>query len=446
MIYAQAFYDDEPLSYGRTSPRMTNPTGPVEFVNVVCPLCGLGCDDLQVKIDGDTVELVDGGCAVSRRGFQQASLDKTPTSQIDGRGASLDQAVARAAEILRNARLPLLTGLATDVQGARAIVTLAQHCNGVLDHMYSPGLFRNLHVLQDTGWVTTSLTEVRNRSDLIVVAGERVFEQFPRLLERVLHPSHCLFRDSAPRELVLIGPWKPSNLPPELADWRPTIIPVALSAIGQIVGTLRAMIAEQPLHVCKAAGVEIHKLENLARRMQRAKYSTVAWAAGELDFPHAELTVQSLVELVRDLNRTTRSAALPLGGAQGGITAQQVCMWRTGQPLRSAFISDEPRHDSIRYDYRRLLAGGHADALLWLSSFVPYTPLPETEAPTIVLGHPNLSVVQTPAVYIPVGIPGIDHAGHAHRGDQVVVLPLRRLRESMLPPANEVINLITAAL
>lgn len=425
---------------------MTHSAAPVEFTNVVCPLCGLGCDDLRVKIDGKTVELVDGGCGISRRGFQQASLDKPPAPQIDGRAVSLDQAVAQAADILRNARLPLLTGLATDVQGARAIVTLAQRCNAVLDHMYSPGLFRNLHVLQDTGWIATSLTEVRNRADLVVVAGGRVFEQFPRLLERVLHPSHYLFRESTPRELVLIGPWKPSNLPPELADWRPTIIPVTLSAIGEIAGTLRAMIAEQPLHVCKAAGVEIHTLENLARRMQRAEYSTVAWAAGELDFPHAELTVQSLVELVRDLNRTTRSAALPLGGAQGGITAQQVCMWRSGQPLRSAFIGDEPRHDSVQYDSRRLLARGHIDALVWLSSFVPHTPPPETETPTVVLGHPNLSLVQTPAVYIPIGIPGIDHAGHAFRGDQVVILPLRRLRESTLPPATEVINSITAAL
>lgn len=424
---------------------MTNSAAPVVFTDVACPLCGLGCDDLNVKVDGGTVELIDGGCDISRRGFQQASLASLSAPRIEGRVVELDEAVARAAKILRGARAPLIAGLATDVQGARAAVALAQRCGAVLDHMYSPGLFRNLQVLQDQGWMTTSLTEVRNRADLIVVAGARVFEQFPRLLRRVLHPSHCLFTDGAPRELVLIGPWKPSTLPPALADWRPTIIHVALPAIGEIVGSLRAMVAGQPLRVCSVAGVDIHTLENLARRMQRAKYSTVAWAAGELDFPHAELTVQSLVELVCDLNQTTRSAALPLGGAQGQITAHQVCMWRTGQPLRSALIGDEPLPDAVRYDYRRLLARGHADALLWLSSFMPHTP-PEADLPTIVLGHPNLDLVQTPTVYIPVGVPGVDHAGHMYRGDQVVALPLRRLRDVGLPAAADVIHSITAAL
>lgn len=418
---------------------MTEPSS-AEFEGIACPLCGLACDDLHVKVDNARLEVVGGGCDLSRRGFQQASNGQTSTPQVDGSAANIDDALGRAAELLREADLPLIAGLATDVQGARAVIALAKVAGAVVDHMNSPGLFRNLQVLQDNGWVTASLTEVRNRADLIVIAGARVFQLFPRLLERVLHPTRCVFPNAGKeRELVLIGPWKPSTLPPELADWRPTIIPVALPSINDVVASLRAMVADRPLQVCGVQGVDINTLHNLARRLQQAKYSVVAWASGELDFPHAELTVQSLVELVLDLNVTTRSAALPLGGAQGDVTMHQVCVWQSGRPLRTAFNRDHAEHDAVAFDHRRLLMSGAADVMLWLSSFLPQTPPPEADIPTIVVGHPSISLVRAPAVYIPVGIPGVDHAGHFYRGDGVVALPLRRLRAGQLPSAAEVL-------
>lgn len=426
---------------------VVEPVTSAEFEDVACPFCGLGCDDLRIRVDNGALEVLGETCDLGRRGFQQAAYAHRPPPQIDGRPATLPETVERAAELLRGANLPLIAGLATDVNGARAVMDLAKSAGAVVDHMNSAGLFRNLQILQDGGWMTASLTEVRNRADLIVLAGARVFELFPRLVERVFHPTRCVLPNAGKaRELVLIGPWKPSTLPPELADWRPTIIPVALPAIGEVVGSLRAMVAGRPLHVCGVEGVDINTLHNLARRLQQAQYSVLAWAAGELDFPHAELTVQSLVELVRDLNLTTRAAALPLGGAQGDVTLNQVCVWMSGRPLRTSFSRGYAEHDTTTFDYRRLLTSGAADVLLWLSSFAAQTPPPEADIPTIVLGHPAMSLVQAPAVYIPIAVPGVDHAGHFYRSDGVIALPLQQLRKSPLPSAAKVLRSIAAAL
>jgi formylmethanofuran dehydrogenase subunit B len=213
-----------------------------------------------------------------------------------------------------------------------------------------------------------------------------------------------------------------------------------------VAASLRALVAERPLQVCGVEGVDINTLTNLARRLQQADYSVLSWAAGELDFPHAELTVQCLVELVRDLNASTRSAALPLGGAQGDVTMNQVCTWQSGRPLRTSFARGQAEHDAFRFDHRRLLASGQADMLLWVSTIMAHTPPPETDVPTVVVGHPAIDLIRTPSVFIPVGVPGVDHAGHVFRGDGVVVLPLRQLRKSPLPPTTEVIQSITAAL
>lgn len=50
-----------------------------------------------------------------------------------------------------------------------------------------------------------------------------------------------------------------------------------------------------------------------------------------------------------------------------------------------------------------------------------------------------------PAVFIPVGTPGVDHAGHLFRTDRVVAIPLRQLRQSSLPSVADAIGAIEAA-
>jgi formylmethanofuran dehydrogenase subunit B len=51
-----------------------------------------------------------------------------------------------------------------------------------------------------------------------------------------------------------------------------------------------------------------------------------------------------------------------------------------------------------------------------------------------------------PEVFIPVGIPGIDHVGQMFRMDSSITLPLKKLRETNLPGLSEVIGRIEAKL
>jgi formylmethanofuran dehydrogenase subunit B len=72
--------------------------------------------------------------------------------------------------------------------------------------------------------------------------------------------------------------------------------------------------------------------------------------------------------------------------------------------------------------------------------------VPKTSLPTIVLGTPGLEMAQPASVYIPVGTPGVDHAGRLIRCDNVVSLPLRNLKRSGLSSAATVLGSIEAAL
>ena len=51
-----------------------------------------------------------------------------------------------------------------------------------------------------------------------------------------------------------------------------------------------------------------------------------------------------------------------------------------------------------------------------------------------------------PEVFIPVGTPGVDHAGHLFRTDKVVMLPLRQLRESAIAERGRVVAAIGEAI
>jgi len=180
----------------------------------------------------------------------------------------------------------------------------------------------------------------------------------------------------------------------------------------------------------------------LAEQLKQAKYSVVAWSAGQLDFDHAEATVQTVCEMVKDLNLDTRSSGLPLGGKEGGVTVNQVSAWQAGFPMRTSFNRGYPDYDPYLSDTNRMLANDEVDTLLWVSSFnVDRTP-PQSKAKTIVLGRSGMSFDQEPEVFIPVGTPGIDHVGRAFRTDGVVSVPLRKLRDSGLPSTFDVLTAV----
>jgi formylmethanofuran dehydrogenase subunit B len=415
-----------------------------EISNVTCPFCGLLCDDLRIVTTGDRLSVRANGCRIATAAFERAASPPTGAPRIGGKEATFQEAAREAARLIRGARQPLLAGLATDVEGMRAAGRLAERSGATLDHMNSAATMRNLMVLQDAGWITTTLSEVRNRADLLIAAGTDIVGRFPRFFERCLPNRETLFSSAHSCDIVFLGRGVPEGL--KLPGPPPEVILCDVARLSEAFGVLRAMVAGRPLTAAEAAGRPLAVWRQLAERMQAARYGVVAWAAADFDFPHAELTVQALCELVKDLNQTTRFSGLPLGGSDGDLTADTVHLWQTGFATRTSYGEGKPDHDPYHYSTARLLQSGGADLLVWISSLSEMRAPPVTSAPTVVLGRAGMGFERDPSVFIPVGTPGIDHAGHLFRADRVVALPLGRLRESALPSVAEAIAAIEAVL
>jgi len=325
-------------------------------------------------------------------------------------------------------------------------MALAERSGGIVDHALSEAQYRNFKILQTTGWVMTTLTETRNRADLFIIAGSDIHKLHPRFFETIVSPPDSMFDVEAPkRTVVFIGKGLDRSGAKGSRIGEVVTIPCEDEQAGEVVGLVRARLRGFRV-TPKLDGVTLADIDALAERCRNAKYGVVVWAPPSLDFPYAELTVEQFSGLVKDLNQTTRFAGLSLGGAEGAITAGAVCTWQSGYPLRVSYASGAPDFDPYRYAIGRMLREGEGDLLVWIASFSPDLGPPKTDVPTIVLGTPGLTLPKAADVFIPVGTPGVDHAGRLIRVDNVVSLPLKDLGRAELPRAADVLAAIEAAL
>lgn len=419
---------------------MSHPIESRLIANVSCPFCGLACDDLDVRVSGNALSAEARACEKSSRLFAANSETSSTAGAIGNLAAPFARCVDSAAALLRGASQPLISGLAADVGGVRAALSMANRIGAIVDHMNSTALSRNLLVLQDSGWIVSTFAEVRSRADFVLIVGTETDSRFPRFAERLIDPSDSPFSDGPLRRSVVYLGARPQ------APAGARVLDCPTNRLGEVFGALRCLVAKRPLQAAQVAGLDMEILRALAGEMGKAKYGVVAWAAADLDLPHGELIVQSICGLVSDLNETTRFAGLPLGGNDADITANQVTLWQTGLPLRTGFGRGVPEYDAYHFGTDRLLAGRNADVLLWVSAFDPLRLPPETDVPTIVLGSPAMRFAKPPAVFIPVATPGLHHAGHFFRSDGVMAIRLRKLADSSLPSVAEALAAIEQAL
>jgi formylmethanofuran dehydrogenase subunit B len=361
---------------------------------------------------------------------------------------SLEVAAAKAAALLKDTKLPVIGGCATDVNGMRALLALADRCGAVVDNMNFPAARNNLLALQDSGWMNTTLAEVKNRCDLLLVVGTDLEAFAPRFFERYLWNQDAMFvEDTASRQVIYLGK-SPSGKASTSPNGRAaTVLTCQDAELPEVIAVLRALVKGSPLQAESVAGIAIAELQAIAEQLKAARYSVVTWAAGALAFRQAELTVQTLSEMIKDLNdMNTRCSGLPLGGKEGDQTANQVCGWTTGYPARTRFSRGYPEYDPYLNDAKALIANGEADALVWVQAFNAKATPPAAHMPTIVIGRSGMTFTKEPDVFIPVGTPGIDHAGHAYRMDNVVAIRLKKLRDSGLPSTADALHAIENAL
>lgn len=387
-----------------------------------CPFCPLACDRFGVSVGtgSEPLRLVGADCPRAARAL--ASFSSQPVAAqplVDGQPAALADAMAAAARLLAASRAPLFAGLGADVAGARALYPLACATGAVSDAAGGEAPWHGLRALQDRGQFTTTLAEVRERADLVVFIGDAPGEQAPLLAER------CALADKA---LVTLAGQGPGDAVPAAGDLFSSVAWLEAAVAGRLAGQVPPAIL------------------GLGERLRSARYAVLVGTPALMP-DHAALIVEAVHRIVGHLNAKTRAAALWIGGGNGIATSQQVFAWLSGLPLRTRAGARGLEHDPLLHAADRLLDGGGADLLLWMSSFDAEALPPETTLPLVVLGHPAQAAAcrRAGSVFIPVATPGIGCDGDLFRTDGTVLMPLHAVRPDPLPtPAAAATGLLQA--
>jgi len=103
--------------------------------NATCTFCGCVCDDIELHADAEKIVETKRACILGEAWFKNHTAERLfPDALIDGREATVNEAVEAAAEFLHAADMPLVYGLSnTTCETQREAVRLAELIGGVID-------------------------------------------------------------------------------------------------------------------------------------------------------------------------------------------------------------------------------------------------------------------------------------------------------------------------
>jgi formylmethanofuran dehydrogenase subunit B len=359
-------------------------------------------------------------------------------ASIDGEPASLDDAAAAAARLLARSRQPLIAGLGADIEGARAAIALGQRVGGVIEHMHSAALLRDLDCLRETGIMLTTPGEARVRADVVLLVGDGLTEAWPQLIERLLAPPARPEGAEVKRRILWLAPHADAAIPGFDGDLE-VFAAGSGATLAANLASLRARIKGRPV---ARSSIPLPTLDALAGVVKSARFGVVVWTAASL----GALEVEMLHGLVRDLNETTRFATLPLAAPDNCAGVLAACGWTTGFPMRTGFGSGAPIHDPWRFDAERLVASGETDCVLWISAFGVAPPVWRSAVNFIALCERTAQFAEGPNVRIAVGRPGVDHDAVMHSFDTGTLVAATASARSSAPSVAQALERISARL
>jgi formylmethanofuran dehydrogenase subunit B len=414
--------------------------------DIACTVCGCLCDDLELDVAGGRILQARGACTLAEPWLFGLNDARPATAAIAGAEAKYEAALKRAAAILRDSGNPLIFGLSrSSTPGQRAAVYLAERLAGNIDTTASICHGPSIMAIQQVGESTSSLGEVRQRSDLVIFWGANPQESHPRHFERysVEPTSELLPRGRQDRTVVVIDtkPTATSAVADLFVQVRPERDFEVICLLRQL---LRGNDASPLERTAIATGVSLPVLHDLAAWMKACRYGAVFFGLGLARRGLGHQTVAALLRLVAELNDHTRFIArrLRLPGDVAG--ADSVLCWQTGFPFAVNFARGYPRYNPGEFSASELLTSGDVDACLLVGSesvsLLPTAARARLEQiPTIVLDYPHIDPPWTPSVRFTTAVYGIHAPGTAYRMDETPI-PLRGVLASEYPTDAQVLT------
>jgi formylmethanofuran dehydrogenase subunit B len=415
--------------------------------DVTCTFCGCLCDDIALRIEGDRIAEARNACHLGESWFLNRSLVDQPVCLIEGRPASLEEGIDRAAQILVEARYPLVFGLSeTTTESQRLAIAIADRVGACVDSTSGNCYAGPVVAFQEVGQVTCTLGEIRNRGDLIIFWGSDPAESHPRHFERYSLDPRGTFvpQGRADRFCVVVDSFQSKSA--ILADQFIQFMAGREFESFWVLLALVKGIELDPAQVQAETSVPLTTWQALVNRMKQAKYGVIFHGGNSILSRGDHIDSHALLALVRALNDHTRFVCMRMTGDGNPTGAENALTWQTGYPYAVNLSRGYPRYGPGEYNAGTILERGECDAAMTLGYDAIYKlDLDErkllTEIPSIVLGPYNAELIQGWSVAFQTSTYGINTTGTAFRMDGVPI-PLRPALQSPFPGQEEILQAI----
>lgn len=409
-----------------------------------CSGCSLLCDDIIVKTDGLFVTEVIGACLKGKERFDLVSAQNRITKPMvkkDGelKQVSWDEAYKKATEIIKSSSNPLLYGFSNvTCEAQEAGMKLAEKVNGFIDSNASICQGKFLNKAKNLGINLTTITEIINKGDLIILWGANPAETIPRLLNKVLF-SRGKFRMTGReiKTLVIIDPIKTASF--SVMGVRDLPLIVEPNKDIDLIRTLKEECCSADSIPSKGvAGIDQSDLKRLLLHLTGAENCVIIVGQGVIQ-PHPDYDlVEELLELLQMINERQvkgRISLLLMGGHFNMAGFDHVALSAYG-----TFGKLEFKNNQMVKTEDTLISKIEKDD--FDSSIIvgtdPIAHLPQSlssklaNKPLILIDNHSTTTSHIADVVFPTSITGIENGGLVYRLDQVPI----ELQKIVNPPNN----------
>lgn len=421
----------------------------MEYVkNVVCPFCGTLCDDIICKVENNEIVGTINACRIAHNKFVHTKGATRYTKPLIRKNGELvevtyDEAIEKAAEILAEAKRPLLYGWSSTECEAHAVgMELAEETGAVIDNTASVCHGPSVLALQDVGYPTCTLGEVKNSADVIVYWGCNPMHAHPRHISRhVFSRGFFRGRGRPDRTVIVVDPRETDTA--KLADIH---LQVEFDRDYELIDAMRAYLLGHEILYEEVAGIPRETIEEAVEIMKNAQFGILFWGMGLTQSRGKHRNIDTAIMLTEDLNDFGKFNLIPMRGHYNVTGFNQVASWESGFPYCVDFSAGEPRYNPGETGANDLLQNREADALMVIASD-PGAHFPQkaveymAEIPVIAVEPHRTPTTELADIIIPPAIVGLEAEGTAYRMEGVPIR-MRKVVETDLLADKEIVEKI----
>lgn len=340
--------------------------------NIVCPVCGASCDDIQVELEGQGLT-VRNACKMGNAKFQEVVSPhriKEPLVRVDGdlRRASWDEAIEMTARILANSERPLLfMGSETSTEAMEVGIHMAEFLGGIADSNSTVCHGPTTMGIQEAGRVGATAGQSKSRADLTVYWGSNPLESMPRHMSRyAVYPrGYWTQRGRFDRTVICVDPRR--SITAENADLHIQLNP---NTDYELLSALLTLLhGKRPHQTAEdVTGVSISEMEKMLDMMKSCNFGAIYVGLGIASSYGKHRNAELAFNLVKELNSHTKFVIGALRGHCNVAGFNQIASYLYGFPFGLDFARGYPRYNPGEYTAVDVLRDRDVDAAFILSA------------------------------------------------------------------------------